>query len=113
MDLVPRIFCVAIVVLALAGGSGAAFAEDMALADGAMPENGGLLALPALLPPPHQDSLMLTDRSSSFGVLSQKPDPHNGSLDFFSARPETSSRDFTSLLHSGVAGGGLKFKFKW
>ena len=107
MDLVPRLFRVALVALALVGGSGAA------LADGAMPGNGGLLALPAVLPPSVQNSLLPTDGNSSFGVLSQKFGLQDGHLDFFSVRPESSSGDFTSLLRGGMGGGGLKFQMKW
>jgi len=107
MDLVPRIFRVALVALALAGGSGAA------LADGTMSGNGGLIALPAPLLPSDQDSLFPTVGSSSLGMPSQKFDLQNGHLDFFSVRPASSSADFTSLLGSGVGGGGLKLQFKW
>jgi hypothetical protein len=107
MDLVPRKIRVALVALALAGGSGAA------LADGTMSGNGGLIVLPALLPPLDQGSLFPTEGSSSFGVPSQKFDLQSGHLDFFSVRPESSSADFTSLLGSGVGGGGLKLQFRW
>ncbi|HUE65233.1 MAG TPA: hypothetical protein VMO78_12740 [Rhizomicrobium sp.] len=107
MDLVPRIFRVALVALALAGGSGAA------LADGTISGNGGLIALPAPLLPSDQDSLFPTVGSSSLGMPSQKFDLQNGHLDFFSVRPASSSADFTSLLGSGVGGGGLKLQFKW
>lgn len=107
MDLVPRLLRVALVALALAGGSGAA------VADGTMPSNGASVALPALLPPPAQDSRLPTDGSSSVGVLSQKFGLQDGHLDFFSVRPESSSGDFTSLLRGGMGGGGLKFQMKW
>lgn len=107
MDLVPRLIRVALVALALAGGGGAASA------DGIMPGNEGLAALPTLLPPSAQDSLLPTDGSSSFGVLSQKLGLENGRLDFFSVQPESSSGDFTSLLRGGVGGGGLKLQLKW
>ena len=107
MDLGPQLFRVALIALALAGGIGAA------LADGTMSGIGGLIALPALLPPSDQDSLFPTEGSSSVGVPSQKFDLQNGHLDFFSVRPESSSADFTSLLGSGVGGGGLKLQFKW
>jgi hypothetical protein len=107
MGLVLRLSRVAVVALALAGGSGAA------LADGTMPGNGGLVTLPALLPPSAQDPLLPTDGRSSFGVLSQTFGFQNDHLDFFSVRPESSSGDFTSLLRGGVGGGGLKFQMKW
>ena len=107
MDLVPRLLGVALVALALAGGSG------KALADGAIAGDGGHVILPALLPPSAQDSLLQTDGGSSFGVLSQKFGLDSGNLDFFSVRPESSSGDYTSLLRSGVGGGGLKLQFKW
>lgn len=107
MDLVPRRLRVALVALALAGGSGPV------LADGAMPSYGGLVALPALLPPSAQDPLLPTEGTSSFGVLSQKLGLQNGNLDFFSVRPESGSGDFTSLMRSGVGGGGLKLQLKW
>jgi hypothetical protein len=107
MDLVPRLLRVALVALALAGGS------DAALADGTLPGGGGLVTLPAPLPPSAQDSLLLNDGSSSFGVLSQKFDLQNDHFGFFSVRPESSSGDYTSLLRGGVGGGGLKFRLKW
>jgi hypothetical protein len=43
----------------------------------------------------------------------QKPEPQNGSVDFFSVKPDSRSGDFTSLLGSGVSGGGLKFHLNW
>jgi hypothetical protein len=107
MDLVPRLFRVALVALALAGGSGAA------LADGTMLGNGGLVTLPAPLPPSAQDPLLPNDGSYSLGAPTQKFGLQNGNLDFFSVRPESSSGDYTSLLRSGVGGGGLKFQWKW
>jgi hypothetical protein len=107
MDLGPQLYCAALIALALAGGSGAA------LADGTMPGNRALLALPALLPPSDQDSLLPTEGSSGFDVPSQKVGLQNGHLDFFSVRPASGSGDFTSLLGSGVGGGGLKLQFKW
>ena len=107
MALVPRLFRIAIVALALAGGSGVAFA------DGIVVGNGGLVTLPPPLPPSDQGSLSPTVGGSSFGVPSQKFDLPNGQLDFFSVRPESRSGDFTSLLGNGVAGGGLKLQFKW
>jgi hypothetical protein len=102
-----RLFRVALVAAALAGGGGAVWA------DGTMPDNGGLVALPAPLPRSVQDSLLLADGNSSIAVPSQKFDLPSGRLDFFSVRPESSSGDFTSLLRGGMAGGGLKFRLKW
>jgi hypothetical protein len=107
MGLVPRLFGGALVALALAGGSGAA------LADGTMPGGSGLVALSPVLPSSAQSSLLPTDDGSSSGALSQKFDLPNGHWDFFSVRPESSSGDYTSLLRSGVGGGGLKFQLKW
>lgn len=107
MDLGPRLLRVALVALALAGGSG------VALADGTMPGNGGLVVLPPILPPSAQDPLLPTDGRSSSGALSQKFDLPNGHFDFFSVQPESRSGDYTSLLRSGVGGGGLKFQLKW
>ena len=107
MGLVPRLLRTALVALALAGGCG------VALADGTMPGNSGLVTLPALLPPSPQEPLLPADSGSSFGVLSQKFGFQNGHLDFFSVRPESSSADYTSLMRSGVGGAGLKFQFKW
>ena len=107
MDLGPQLYRVALIALALAGGSGAA------LADGTMLGNGDLLALPAPLLPSDQESLLPTEGSSGFGVPSQKFDLQYGHLDFFSVRPASGSGDFTSLLGSGVGGGGLKLQFKW
>ena len=107
MALVSRLFRVALVALALAGGSGAA------LADGTTPGDGSFVALPALLPSSLQDALLPTDGGSSFRVLSQKFGLQDSHLDFFSVRPERGTGDFTSLLDSGVGGGGLKLQFKW
>ena len=107
MDLGPQLFRIVLIAFALAGGSCAA------LADGTISGIGGLIALPALLPPSDQDSLFPTEGSSNFGVPSQTFDLQNGHLDFFSVRPARGSGDFTSLLGSGVGGGGLKLQFKW
>ena len=85
----------------------------MALADGTMSGDAGSVALPSLLPPSTQDSLLGADGTSSFGMLSQKFSFQNGRLDFFSVRPESSSSDFTSLMRGGMGGAGLKFQFKW
>ena len=104
MELVPRLVGVALVALALAGGS------NVALADGVVPANGGSVALPALLPPSAQNALV---PSASLGPQSQMFDLQNGHFDFFSLRPEGRSGDFTSLSGSGMGGGGLKFQLNW
>src|SRR5580704_2738162 len=75
MDLVPQLFRVALVALALAGGSGAASA------DGTL-SNGTLLALPPLLPPSAQDPLLPTDDRSSLRPQSQMVGFQNGHFDF-------------------------------
>ena len=107
MDLVPRLFGVVLIVLAFAGGTGAA------LADGIMPGDGGLVALPTLFPLSAQGPLLPTDDSYSIRAQSQKYDLQNGNLEFFSVKPGSRSGDFTSLLGSGVGGGGLKFQLNW
>lgn len=107
MGLVPRLLGVVFVALALAGGSSAV------LADGSTPGNAGLVALPPVLPPSAQASLLATEDNSGFGAQPQKPDFQNGHFDFFSVKPESRSGDFTSLLGSGVSGGGLKFQLNW
>jgi hypothetical protein len=107
MDVVPRIFGVALVALALAVGSGGVQADDI------VPGNGDLESLP--VPPARsaQDSLLPTDNSSSFGLLAQKLGIQNGRLDFFSVRPE-SGTDLKQLMPSqAVPGGGVKLQFKW
>ena len=89
MDLLGRrLFRVALVALALAGGSGVVWA------DGTMPGNSDVAALPALVPHSTQDSLLLAGGSSSLGAPPQKFDLPSGRLDFFSPRPESSSGDF-------------------
>lgn len=107
MGLVPRLFGVALVASALAGGSG------LALADGTVPGTGGLVALPPLSALSAQNSLLQPDGNFSSGVLPQKFGLQSSHWDFFSVRPESSSGDFTSLMRSGVGGGGVKFQLKW
>jgi len=108
MDLVPRLLGVALFALALSEGSG------VALADGLMPGNGGFGALPSILPPSAQDSLLPNDDSFSSAAPSQKFGLQNGHFDFFSVQPESRSSDFTSLLRGGMgSGGGLKFQLNW
>jgi hypothetical protein len=104
MGLVPRLFRVALVASVLAGGSGAALADDT---------GNGSAALSTPLPSAAQDSLLPTDHGSSFGPESQKFDSESDRLDFFSVRPEIRSGDFTSLLGNGTGGGGLKFHLNW
>jgi hypothetical protein len=108
MDLVPRLLRVVLVASALAGGSGAA------LADGTSSGNGDSVALPDLVAPSAQNSLLPAEDRSSLGTLSQKFGLQSGHFDFFSVQPESRSDDFTSLLHGGgMGGGGLKFQLKW
>jgi hypothetical protein len=108
MSLVPRLLGIALFALALAGGSGTASA------DGSIPSNGGSVALPPVLPPSAQGSLLPTNDISSSGTPAQKFDLQNGHFDFFSVRTEGRSGDFTSLLGGGVGGGGgLKFHLNW
>jgi hypothetical protein len=107
MGLVPRPFGVALVALALAGGSRAVLADDM------MPGNSDLVALSAPLPSSAQGSLLPADGSSSLGLLAQKLGIQNGHLDFFSVRPDASG-DLKQLMRGQQApGGGLKLQFKW
>jgi hypothetical protein len=107
MSLVPRLFGVALVALALAGGSGAALAADM------MPGNSDLVALSAPVTPSAQGSLLPKDDGSSLGLLAQKLGLQNGHLNFFSVRPD-SNGDLKQLMRSQAApGGGLKLQFKW
>ena|ERR1700761_2726150 len=107
MSLVPRLIGVVLGALALAGSGSAA------LADGAMPGGGGLVPLPIVLPPSVQDSLAQNNDGLGPAAPWQKPEPQSGSLDFFSVKPDSRSGDFTSLLGSGVSGGGLKFQLNW
>jgi hypothetical protein len=107
MGHLPRLFGVAFVGLALAGGSHAVLADDM------MPGNGSLVGLSAPLPPSAQGSLLPTDGGSGLGLLAQKLGIQNGHLDFFSVRPD-SSGDLKQLMRGQSApGGGLKLQFKW
>ena len=104
MSLIPRLFGVVLGALALAGFGNAA------LADGVMPVGGGS---PVLLPPSAQDSLLQNNDSFRLAPPAQKFDLQNANLDFFSVKPDSRSGDFTSLLGSGVGGGGLKLQLNW
>jgi hypothetical protein len=109
MRLVPRLAKVALVGLAMAGLTAPVFAGGM------MPGNGGSIALPTVLPPSVQESLLPFNSSavsSGFDVLGQKFGVQNGRLDIFSVRPSEGG-DFKPLLRGGVGEGGLKLQLKW
>ena len=106
MNLLPGIFRVTLVSLAVAGLAESAFAG------GISPGNGGSITIPSVLPPSVRDSLLPANGYSGFDALGQKFGVQDGRLDFFSMRPDGSG-DFKPLLRVGVGGGGLKLQLKW
>ncbi len=111
MRLVPQTAIIALVGLAVAGLTGSALAGVVA------PGNGGSItfpstALPAVLPPSVQDSVLPASGYSSFDMLGQKFGVQNGQLEFFSMRPDNSGA-FKPLLRGGVSDGGLQLQLKW
>jgi hypothetical protein len=107
MALVPRIFRIAFFASALAGGSGAAFADDI------VPGGGSPSALLPLASPFAQSPLLPMSGASDLGPLPHESGSQTGHWDFFSVRPQSNSGDFTSLLRGGPGGGGLKFHLNW
>ena len=109
MYFVPRIAKFTVVSLAVAGFFAPVFAR------GISPGDGGTVSLPPSLLSPSQDAL---DRLSSpngysgYDGLEQKFGVHDGRLDFFLLRPD-SSNGFTPLLRGGVGDGGLQLQLKW
>jgi len=106
MYFVPRIAKFTFVSLAVAGFFAPVFAR------GISPGDGGTISLPSSLLPPSQDALSSPNDYSGYDGLEQKFGVHNGRLDFFSLRPD-SSDGFTPLLRGGVGDGGLQLQLKW
>jgi len=106
MNFVPRIAKLTFVSLALAGFS------TPVIARGISPGDAGAISLPSLPLPPSQDALSSPNGYSGYDGLEQKFGVHDGRVDFFSLRPDTSG-GFTPLLRGGVGDGGLQLQLKW
>jgi hypothetical protein len=83
------------------------------LARGISPGNGGPINLTPLPWLPGQDAQASSNNSSSdANALAQKFGFPNGTLDFFSVRPDNSG-SFNPLLRGGIGDGGLQLQLKW
>jgi len=106
MNFVPHISRSAVIGLAMAGFS------LPAVAGGISPGNGGSIVIPSVLPPSVRDTQLHSNGSPSFDSLGRRLGIQDGSLDFFSVRPD-SSGDFKPFLHGGVGDRGLQLQLKW
>jgi hypothetical protein len=93
-------------------GLAVAWLSTPVLARGISPGNGGPINLAPLSLLPAPDAQTSSDSYSDGNALAQRLGLPNGTLDFFSVRPDDSG-SFNPLLRGGIGDGGLQLQLKW